>query len=87
MLGLIVTSPKGNKFYFSEADIGKDISARGSKYIQLSRKYLVDFYTNMISLNEILELAGAKIVREKKDLNIDLSPESLEKDTIIKLCS
>jgi len=86
ILGLLVTSKDGCKFYFSEINIGKSITSSGNKHTEQSRKYLYNFYTNTISLNEILELAGAKIIREKENVDIDLSPENLEKDKIIKLC-
>jgi len=85
MLGLIDLSPNECRFYFSEINIGKGISARGKKYVENSRRYLYDFCTNAISLNDILVLAGAKIIIERDNADIDLSPENLEKDTIISL--
>ena len=88
ILGLMITSPEESRFYFSETNIGKSITSSGTEFTERSRKYLLDFYTNAISLNEILELAGAKIVTERgKTVDIDLSPENLEKDKIIKLLS
>lgn len=86
ILGLLVTSPDECKFYFSEINIGKSITSSGTEHAEQSRKYLYDFYTNTISLNEVLELAGAEVVREKENVDVDLSPENLEKDKIIKLC-
>lgn len=87
ILGLLVVSGEGCKFYFSEINVGKSITSSGNKYTEQSRKYLYDFYTKTISLNEVLELAGAEIVTERgKTVDIDLSPENLEKSTIIKLC-
>ena len=57
----------------------------GSNYVGQTRKYLFGFYTNTISLNEVLRLAGAELVAEKEGADIDLSPETLEKDKIINL--
>jgi hypothetical protein len=92
ILGLIVTSSEGNKFYFTESAMGKQITSKKVNYMENSRQFMFDYYTNSISLKEVLERAGAKITSdiatirlEQKSVDIDLSPESLEKDTIINL--
>ncbi len=85
MLGLLVTTPDECRFYYAETNIGKGITSSETEFAEHSRKYLFDFYRNSISLNEVLELAGAKIVTDKVNCDIDLSPESLEKATIISL--
>lgn len=87
ILGLITVSQDECRFYFSEINIGKSITSYDNEYSKHSRNYLFNFYTNAISLNEILELAGAKIVTERNGADIDLSPEVLERDTIINLIS
>jgi hypothetical protein len=101
ILGLIV----GQTLYFTQVSLAQIRSAHNTNYTELSRQYLVNYWTNTISLREILEKAGAKIVSEKVyyenifnsisekfdttehkyNIDIDLSPESLEKDTIINL--
>ncbi|MFX0099414.1 MAG: hypothetical protein ACFFCS_07510 [Candidatus Hodarchaeota archaeon] len=88
ILGLILLEPDAIRFYFSETSIGRRISASVTPYMTNARAYLVDFYTNMISLNDLLEKAGATIVqdREKAETcDINLSPQNLEKGTIINL--
>lgn len=85
VLGLLVTSEKENKFYFTETGLGNQISSSNSEYTKQARKYLFNFYENAISLNDLLISAGAKIVENKEKADIDLSVESLEKDTILKL--
>ena len=86
LLGLIVLTSIECKFYFSETSIGNTRTALTGKSSEHSRRYLYDFYTNAISLNKVLELAGAQIVTEKiDDETIDLSPQNLEKDKIIAL--
>jgi len=85
VLGLLVTSKKENRFYFTETGLGNQISSSNSEHTEQARKYLFNFYENAISLNEILVSAGANIVTDKEKADIDLSVESLEKDTIIKL--
>ena len=84
-LGLIVTTPDDCKFYFNESNLGAGRTTMGKEYLENARKYLVDFYMNMISLNDILKSAGAIIVTDKEEADIDLSPESLDKEKIIKL--
>ena len=84
ILGLAVTTTKECRFYFSECNIGQSITSHsGSGHIEHARKYLFDYYKNSISLNAILVKAGAKLVKDKEKCEIDLSPESLEKDKII----
>ena len=85
ILGIAVALPKECRFYFSEVNIGRSITSSNNKYTEQSRKYLYNFYTNAISLNEVLRLAGAEMVADKADADIDLSPETLEKDKIINL--
>lgn len=85
ILGLLVTTTKGNKFYFAETNIGRSITSRNSEFATHSRKYLLDFYENAISLKDVLVSAGAEIVEEKDEADVDLSPETLEKDSILAL--
>ena len=84
-LGLIVTTTNKCRFYFAEAYLGNSITASGKDYVENSRKFLFDFYENTFSLSGILEKAGCKLVNDKSKCDIDLSPESLEKDKIINL--
>ena len=85
ILGLLTITTKECRFYFAEVNLGKSISAGNNAFVENSKKYLFDFYRNTISLNDILMKAGNQIVRDSKEGDIDLSPESLEKNTIIDL--
>lgn len=85
VLGLLIITTKGSRFYFCETGLGNIRSSRNKPYIEQSRMYMVDFYKNMIDLKYILEKAGAEIVDSIEESDIDLSPENLEKDSIIKL--
>ena len=49
ILGLLVTTTKENKFYFTEINIGNKISAKQNDYVIWGQKYLYNFNTNMIS--------------------------------------
>jgi len=84
VLGFGVVREDKCNFYFAETYLGKSITVSNSPFVEHSRKYLFDFYTDTISLNQILEMAGA-IKGNREDCNIDLSPENLEKDSIINL--
>lgn len=84
LIGLLIAKPKECKFYFAESYLGRSISSSDSKFAEHSRKYLFNFYKDTINFNDILIKANAEMsIKEKCD--IDLSPENLEKDSIIKL--
>jgi hypothetical protein len=85
VLGLLTVTTKECRFYFTETNLGKSISAGNNVFVENSKKYLFDFYRNTISLKDILMKAGNQIVRDKRKCDIDLSPENLEKSTIIDL--
>lgn len=85
ILGLLTITTKECRFYFAEVNLGKSISAGNNAFVENSKKYLFDFYRNTISLNDILIKAGNQIAKDNKKCDIDLSPENLEKNTIIDL--
>jgi len=84
-LGLVVTTEKSTKFYFSEQYIGAGCTSSGVKYVQDTKDYMFNFFTDTISLNDILVEAGAILVNKNESCDINLAPESLEKDKIISL--
>lgn len=85
MLGLLVTTALENKFYFVESSIGKNITSSNSELTEKSREYLSKYYMKAIEFNDILKKAGGIIVANAKEADIDLSPEKIEKDTILSL--
>jgi hypothetical protein len=85
ILGLLVTEKTENRFYLIKSDIGASITSRDNEYTRQARKYIINFYNNSITLREVLEKAGAKIVDKQDKCDIDLSPDTLEKDTILSL--
>jgi hypothetical protein len=87
ILGLLVTNAKECKFYYVESSLGKSITSKISPMTTKARQFLFDFYFGTITLNEVLEKAGAIMVESNEKCDLDLSPEALEKDTIIKLIS
>lgn len=87
MLGLIVTGSDGCTFYFNESNLGASITSASRPFSQHARQYLFDYSPNMLTLNEVLSQSGAIMIDTREDADIDLSPESLEKDTILSLLS
>lgn len=91
VLGLLITKPDEARFYFVETNMGNAITSSGKEYIEHSRRYLFSSSKNMISLEDVLQDAGAIITRSKivvateEFADIDLSLQALEKDTILNL--
>jgi hypothetical protein len=85
ILGLLIATTDECKFYFCETYLGNSITTGTNDYIMHSKNYLYNYYQNTINLNDILVKAGAKLVTNKDKCDIDLSPQSLQKDTIINL--
>jgi hypothetical protein len=85
ILGLLVLTEEECRFYFSEAAIGNRITSRNNVVAEQTRKYLLNYYTNGIDFKEILTAAGGELVDEKENCDLDLSPEALEKDSILSL--
>lgn len=85
ILGLLVTTVEECRFYFTETYVGCSITASDSEYSEHSRKYLFAFYENAIGLRDVLIKAGAKMVEKEDESDINLSPEELEKDSILSL--
>jgi len=89
VIGIVTVTTGGCKFYFSETYVGRSITSGSSDRTERNKDYLVNFYKNAISLSDILKRAGAVVVNEESnnalEIDIDLSVEKLEKDTILNL--
>jgi len=87
VLGLIVGVGEENRFYFANVNMGNSISAYGGENSDRAREYFVNFFTDTIDFKELLANAGAEVVTEVPEEGeyIDLSPEALDKTTIINL--
>jgi len=85
ILGLIVIKKGECRFYFSETSLGDKITSGGGDNNNKAREYLVNYMTNMVTLNDILESVGVELVDKVTKDCIDLSPEVIEKDSFIKL--
>lgn len=84
-LGIIVADENSTKFYFAESNLGKSITAGNTPYSEQARKYLLNYYTDSIILNDVLVAAGAELVEDVANADINLSPEAVDKTTILEL--
>lgn len=83
IVGLLHAAPTENTFYFTGIDMEKGRTARNTKAAQHTFRALVTALTHPISLNDLLIRAGALITTEKQGAAIDLSPEAIDKTTIL----
>lgn len=87
ILGIVEPVEGGFRFYFSETYLGKSITSKMTTGLNHAKQYLVDYYTDALSLSMSLRLSGVKIVGNEEDCDISLSLEKIEKDTILNLLS
>jgi len=85
ILGILMKMDEGLRFYFTSVSIGKTRTSSRNKSTNHARTYYMNRFTHPLELKELLERAGAKFVSSPDKADIDLSPQRLEKDTIIKL--
>lgn len=87
VLGLITSVDGENRFYFAGVSVGSGITASDDEQATISREYLVNSLVDTLDFKEILVNAEAIVVDEKPEDEefIDLSPEALDKTTIINL--
>lgn len=86
ILGLIVSVNNENRFYFANVSIGNSITSTANQQSMHVRKFLVNSMVGSLDFKEILTTAGANVVNEKPENEyLDLSPEKLDKNTIIDL--
>lgn len=86
-IGMLMSYNGENRVYFSAFSAGNSITSRNNDYTMKSLDFFVNTSGNPIELKTVLQLAGANIVTERPEEGeyIDLSPEMLDKNTIIDL--
>ncbi len=86
-LGLIVSDNTGKKkFYFSSRNMSEGVVARTAALNKKLTSAMITNFENCLSLNEVLEKAGAILKNvDKYTCHIDLDPSDMLKDTIISL--
>lgn len=87
ILGLVMHVNGENRFYFVNTTMGKSRSIRQGKYVKQTQQFFMDSLEHVISLRSVLRLAGAKVVDSRPEMGeyTDLSPEALDKGTLIQL--
>jgi hypothetical protein len=87
ILGLIMHTLGGNRIYFFKVAAKQFITSSQDKQSNQIRKYLMHKFNHTLDFKEILLMAGAHIVTEKPKNGeyLNLSPEALDKTTIIDL--
>jgi hypothetical protein len=85
VLGIVVSDDADQRFIFAGAEIGGGITSRYTKRTDVAMKYFETYYVNAISLNDILVRAGAEMIDDAFDADLDLSPEAVDKNTFLEL--
>ena len=87
VLGLIASVEGENRFYFAGSSVGGGITSSDGQQMKISREYLVSNLVDTLDFKQIMANAGATVVSEKPEEGefIDLSPEAIDKTTIINL--
>ncbi len=86
ILGLIAAKNGKTRVYFSHVSIGTSISSSNNIQSAHARNYLVQSQLETLDLKQILVMAGATVNNEKTGAeDFDLSPDSLDKSSIIDL--
>lgn len=75
------------RFYFSTSNNGGGISAHRGPQADRVREFMVNSAKTVPSLNDVLRMAGAIFVDTPEDADIDLSPASVDKTTLLSLLS
>lgn len=85
IIGVLVSNAEGCHFYFSETGFGNNITSKSNIHTDRAREFLISSNENAISLNDVLKISDVKITKDKEKCDIDLSPESLAKDTFMNI--
>ncbi len=86
-LGFIVASNNGKKkFYFSSRNVSTGVVAKTAALNEKFTSAICTSFENCLSLNEVLEKAGAILNNvDKSNCDIDLDPFDFTKDTLLEL--
>ena len=88
IVGLIVNLNGENRVYFANVSVGSSLTSRNGNQSTHARQYLVSSLVNSLAFRAILGMAGATVVDTRPSgAYVDLSPEQLDKTTIINLIS
>lgn len=86
ILGLLATKNGKTRIHFAHLSLGTSITSANNIHSTHARNFLVHSLLESLDFEEILTQAGATVLREKNgEEDIDLSPERLNKSTILDL--
>lgn len=93
-IGLFESKKNGNRLYIFSSNIGNAITSMNNTTTDGMKEFIANKYKNAIMLKQLLKDCGANVFSEiPKDedgleidiIDLNLSPEVLEKDTIVNL--
>lgn len=90
ILGFLTTVEGVNRFYFANVGIGNSITAGVDDQCNHARRHLIASTKEMPRLEDVLQRAGATVVRERPDGDdeyVDLSPQALTKTSFLDILS
>jgi hypothetical protein len=86
IIGLVLSIDGENRIYFCNTSVGNSITSNANAQATHIRKYLIGITKSSIDFRDILIKAGANVCNEIPDDDyIDLSPEALDKSSILNL--
>lgn len=88
-LGVTVIEDNKRTFYFMETRTDKIVSIRSNEETRICQQYMLNQLEITVNLNELLKKAGANVVcnlpEKAEEEFIDLRPESLDKNSFLKI--
>jgi hypothetical protein len=84
IIGLVKITEDKKTFLFNESSMGTTRTSSDKPHIQHARDFLFNSSETMVTLNGVVKRIGV-LIDNPEDADIDLSPENLEKDTILNL--
>lgn len=85
IIGMLIPEGKRQSFVLMNIGSGQVRVSGRSEHDTVARVALTQEWGMPLSLNELVVEFGAKLVKDREDADIDLSLDSLERDTFIKL--
>jgi len=85
ILGMLIPKKDKQCFVLLNFGAGHTRVSGSSEVSNLATKALYQQWNKPLSLNKVLKMLGAKMVKERQEADIDLSLDTLEKDTLIKV--
>lgn len=86
VLGIVSIEKGKTKFYFSESKVGSRAVSSNTEAAAIQRTFMLNQLNNSIDFSKMLSEAGAIIIDlPEAKCDINLSADSIEKDTILEL--